>query len=430
MVQMSLKLSQKTIMSQVQRLTIRLMGLHGSEMQEFLQEQVTNNPLLDIRYKDVRIHTASQENEQHIQQVRARADSWEEQLMQQLRFQRAPKEEILAAGVIVQHLDERGFFTDDEAELGEYYHLSPAVMKKGLALVQQLDPAGIGARSTRECLLLQACRCADVPHGARQILIAYYDAFLHGRWQYIKEQLNLTNQGLKQVRDFLKTLSLQPVVSLNEQEEYIRPDIELYGDEKGMLHVRSLEELPEVFFRQDLYMMYSKQGDEEAKRFIHKAKRQFLDLQSALAYRWHSIFTVMTYIAAYQKSYFLEQQMLRPLLQQDVARETGLSTATVSRVCRDRYILFGTRVLPMQSFFARSYQYSDDGQISDKAIMTELMSIIQEENKAHPLSDQHIADLFQKKEITISRRTITKFRLQMHIPNSTMRKRIHMLNEG
>lgn len=432
MTQIALKLTQKMVLSQMQRLTIQVLALRGQDMREFLQDQVMNNPLLDIQYKDVYSHTGRDAGEKPIQQIKAYTDSWEEKLMKQLRLQHASKEVMLAAGLVIQNLDEKGFFTDNLADIGEPYGLPADIMQAGLELVQELDPAGIGAQSMRQCLLLQARRRSDVPRGAIAVLTAWYDEFLHGKWNVLQENLHISGKELQQIRDFLKSLSLQPIAGIDEKEEYIRPDVEIYCDASGMLCVRSLEELPEIFFRQDLYTAYAKQGDAATTQFIKKAKRQFLDLQSALAYRWKSIFTVMTYIASRQAGYFLESQELRPLLQRDIAKGTGLSTATVSRVCRNRYVLFRQRVLPFQSFLAHPYGYlqGEDGQISDKAIMAELSALIQQEDKAHPLSDQAITDWFQNKNITIARRTVAKFRAQLQIPNSTMRKRIHALDSA
>lgn len=429
MVQLTLSMTQKLALSQMQRLMIQLMTLHGQDMHDFLQEQVMSNPLLDIRYKDVR-HTNSMDTEKPIQQVQAHSDSWEEKLMKQLRLQIAPKQTIMAAGLIIQHLDEKGFFTDDIEYIGQPYGLSAAQMQRGLLLVQQLDPPGIGARSMQECLLIQAKRSVMAPPSTIELLTNCYDDFLHARWNRISDGLGLSKQKVQAICHFLKTLSLQPIATVDETKEYIRPDVEIYLDEMGNLQIRSLEELPDVFFRHDLYDTYTAQGDKETKQFIRKAKRQFLDLQSALAYRWKSIFTVLTYITAHQQDHFLHGKALHPLLQQDIAVATGLSTATVSRVCRDRYILFKQKVVPFQSFLARPYMQRTGNTVSDKAIMAELTALIQREDKKNPLSDQAIMERFLAREIPIARRTIAKFRKHLHIPNSTMRKRIHALQEG
>lgn len=430
MVEMALKLEQKLKLSQMQRLTIQMMQLHGRDLQDFLQEQVTSNPLLDIRYHDVRSR-GSRNGEKPIENSRSDGDSLEESLMKQLRVQSFSKQVVLAAGLVIQHLDEKGFFSDDLDTIGQDYQLPLNVMEQGLSLVQSFDPPGIAARSIREALLIQAKRNGHAPVGAIAVLEKQYDDFLHGRWQQLEQQLHLTVEEMRAIRDFLKTLSLQPATQHKDKTTYVRADVEIYCQEDGTLAVRSLEELPDVFFRDDLYATYIAQGDKTTRRFVAKAKQGYLNLQTALAYRWHSIFTVLQYIMEWQHDYFLYHKSLKPLMQQDIALETGLSTATVSRVCRDRYVLFQNHIYPMQSFLAHAYYQDtgDEGVISDKAIMEKMMKFIRQEDVAYPLSDQRLTELLLRENIHIARRTITKFRQKLRIPNSTMRRRLGKINQ-
>lgn len=246
---------------------------------------------------------------------------------------------------------------------------------------------------------------------------------MQGKWQKIQASLSLSDSELRDIRDFLKTLSLQPAGQITQEEVYIRPDIEIYCDAKGQLAMRSLEEIPDVYFRDDLYNQYAAQGDKETLAYIRKARRDFNDLASALAYRHHSIEQVVTCLMTHQQEYFLHHKPLQPLRQKDIARETKLSTATVSRVCRHRYILFEGQVYPMQSFLATAYAVQEkEGGVSDQAIMKKLVALVESEDKNHPYSDQELADYFAAAHISVARRTITKFRQKLNIPNSRIRR--------
>ena len=134
----------------------------------------------------------------------------------------------------------------------------------------------------------------------------------------------------------------------------------------------------------------------------------------------------MDCIIRHQEGHFLYGDTLQPLRQKDIAVETGLSTATVSRVCHGRYVLFDRRTYAIQDFFAQSYRRDSgaEGEISDQAIRQKMAELIKEEDAAHPYSDQELADRFAAADIHIARRTITKFRLKMHIPNSSIRRRL------
>ena len=425
MAKVALKLEQKLKISQLQKLTIQLMTLHGQDLQEYLQAQVTENPLLDIRYPDVRSGSGPMKDERPIGNLRSRGESLEEMLMKELRQQDVPKPVLLAAGLVIQSLDEKGFFTGSLEDLGQSCHLSRRDMEEGLQLVQSFEPPGIGARSIQEALLIQARRHDGTPPGTERLLQEHYDDFIHGRWQRIEKALKLGAHELDSIRHFLKGLALQPASSACEQTNYVRPDVELVCQD-GTVSVRSLEELPEVFFRDDLYALYDGAGDGAAKAFIRKARRGFLDLQTALAWRWQSVVAVMECIARHQENFFLHGHSLRPLSQLDIAAHTGLSTATVSRVCRNRYVLFASKTYAVQDFLAQSYRCSshEEGCISDKAIMEKISSFIDKEDAAHPWSDQEIAEYLLEEQIQIARRTVAKFRFRMNIPNSCMRKRI------
>ena len=159
--------------------------------------------------------------------------------------------------------------------------------------------------------------------------------------------------------------------------------------------------------------------------YIRKARRAFNDLASALAYRHLSIEQVLNCLLSRQEGYFIHGQPLAPLRQKDIAEETGLSTATVSRVCRNRYVLLDGKVYGLQSFFATAYsrQHQEEDFVSDKAIMKKMQALVDCEDKEHPYSDQDFADYFAAIHVTIARRTITKFRQKLNIPNSNIRRR-------
>ena len=421
MAKISLALQQKLKVTQLQKLTIQLMSLRGEDLTEFIHNQVRDNPLLDIRYHDVR---AAGEKEKPIDNIKSTSDSLETSLLKQLRVLPLPRLTLLAAGLIIKSLDEKGFFTGDLEDLGWSYKLSKDTMEEGLKVVQSLDPPGIGAADIRECFLIQIRRSHRAPEKAEALVEHYYDDFLKGRWPKIKAQLDVNQSQWNKIVSFLKALSLQPIGSASQADEvYIQPDAEIYVDEEGNLAIRSLEEVPDVFFRDDLYEAYGKEADKKTMSYLSKAGRAFVDLETALAYRRQSIRAVLSAVVDWQKEYFLHQQSLAPLLQKDVAEQTGLSTATVSRVCRQRYVLFQHRTYPIQSFFAKAYQKGGQT-ISDKAIMKKIKALVDDEDPLHPYSDQALTDVLKQHHVSIARRTVTKFRLKLQIPNSTLRRQI------
>lgn len=419
MANLSLRLEQKLKLSQFQRLTIQLMQLHRQDLTDFLEKEVTENPLLDICYPDVRKKESGAAAEKPIDNLPKAADSLETSLLKQLRVQNVPKAQLLAAGLVISHLDEKGFFTADLDELGQNYHLSLAEMEKGLALVQSFDPPGIAARNIQEALLIQTRRQPKVPQGTEILLTEHYGEFLKGQWQKIEQDLQLTVAELEAIRIFLKKLSLQPASQSESETAYVRPDIEVYWDNEK-LAFRFLEELPAITFRDDLYQQYDARGDKKTKTYIRRAKRRFLDLQTALQYRRESMSKVFTSLLTVQQAYFAKGK-LQPFLQRDLAKETGLSEATVSRICRHSYLLYQGHTYPVKFFFSKTYGTEDT---SYQTVIQAIQQILAKETADYAYSDQEITDILAKEQIHLARRTVTKFRQKLHIPNSRIRRQL------
>ena len=138
---------------------------------------------------------------------------------------------------------------------------------------------------------------------------------------------------------------------------------------------------------------------------------------------------VIQYILQVQKHFFLQYGDIKPLLQKDISLATGLSASTVSRVCHERYVLFKGKIYAVQDFLGRAYVCGAKKKepVSDKFVMQQLKNLIQGEDKLRPLSDQEICSVLEKYKISISRRTVTKLRLKLNIPNSSMRRRQYLL---
>jgi RNA polymerase sigma-54 factor len=427
MADVSLQLQLKPKITQLQTLTIKLLTLHSQDLVEYLQEQVTENPLLDIRYHDIS-SSGSGAAEKPIDNIRSHEDSLEDMLMKQLRVLTLGKRVLMAAAIVIQSLDDKGFFCGDLDELGMGFQFSLAEMKEGLAVVQSLDPPGIGATSICEALLIQVRRNGNAPWGTEKILESYYDDFLHGRWQNLQKELGITDSAMQGICAYLKKLSLQPARHITQEDEFVRADAEIYIDAEGRPAVRILEELPDVFFRDDLYDLYRQGADSKTKSYIRQARRSFLDLQSALAYRWHSVVTILQELAHWQQVYFTHTGVLQPLTQKKLADLAGLSESTVSRVCRDRYILFERQIYAIQHFFGQPYARGDKADnltyISDAAIKDRINLLLKGEDSLRPYSDQDLASHLQTEGIHIARRTVTKFRLALGVPNRNIRRRL------
>ena len=217
-------------------------------------------------------------------------------------------------------------------------------MKKGWNSFHVLDPPGICRQGSARSLLIQTRRSRKAPAKTEACWRSIMKTSSRGNAE-IQASLALSEAGLQAIRDFLKTLSLQPAGQITQEEVYIRPDVEIYCDEKGQLALRSLEEIPDVYFRDDLYDQYAAQGDKETLAYIRKARRDFNDLASALAYRHHSIEQVVTCLMSHQKDYFLYHKPCSPCGRRTSPRRrnsarlrSAASATTATSSLKARYI--------------------------------------------------------------------------------------------
>lgn len=411
----SLSLQLKPKLSQFQQLSIKILTLQTHDLTQLLQDAATENPLLELHYHDVAAAGTTPLD------TPSRPASARASLLAQLRLQSLSQRIFAAAALIIGSLDDKGFFPDDAVSLGATKGFTAQEMACGLAAVQHLDPPGIGAASLQEALLIQTRRSENAPPQTERLLRDFYGDFLNGHWQRLKESLRLSSDDLQSIIAFLKTLSLQPLSRISEETAYVRPEVEVFLTAEQTLSFRFLQELPTVSFRDDLYAVYGKDADRKTKTYLHKARRSFIDLETALRYRRQSISRTLEIILQVQHAAFVVAAPLKPLLQKDIAAAAGLSEATICRVCRDRYLLFNNRLYSFHQFLAQPYACGRHS-ISDDAIKRRIADLIANEDPRHPWSDQELTDTLCRDGITIARRTVAKLRLQAGIPKKSLRK--------
>ena len=416
MLNLSLSLKQQHKLTQIQRLSAMFLTLQEQDLNDFLRRRAEENPLLEIYYP---MRTAVTDG---TPPDFVREKSPQEILFEQLALLNAPDRITAAAKVIIGALDEKGFFTDPELLKSDTRGFSDNEIACALALVQSLDPPGIGARSLREALILQCKRKGDAPPHTLTVLEAYYDAFLNGRWQRLRKELSMSDADLQAIIDFLRPLSFQPLRQLDTRDVYIRPEGKLVVTDRGDVSVILFQTCPILRFRDDLYAAYGKNADKETLAYLRKARHSYVNLRTALTFRSKAIRLVLEAICYRQHDFFLHDAALHPLTQKEIARITGLSEATVSRVCKNRCVLFNRRVCKIQDFLTRAYDNGTTEPASADEIKRTLLALIAAEDRVRPYSDQVLANMLAEKGLPIARRTVAKLRLAAGIPNSTVRK--------
>ena len=327
-------------------------------------------------------------------------------------------------------------------ELAVYHNVDATTteIEQVLKKLQQMDPAGIGARTLQECLLLQIQRREDsrVKTLMQTVIADYFDAFTKKHWQRIKAALRLSDLQAETLFGELRRLNPKPGAAMGEavgrSMQQITPDFIVDTHDDGSItFTLNQSELPELQVSQsfaDSMKEYQKAGDhltrqtKEALLYIKKKVDAAQSFIEALRMRRHTLTVTMQAIIQLQHQFFLDgdEASLRPMILKDVAERTGLDISTISRVSNSKYAQTRWGTFPLRHFFSDSYTTGQGEELSTRQIKAALRDMIENEDKNKPLSDDALTRLLAQRGYDIARRTVAKYREQLGIPVARLRK--------
>lgn len=309
-----------------------------------------------------------------------------------------------------------------------------------LHILQDFDPAGIGARSLQECLLLQIERKDDskLKDLMRSVITEYFDEFTKKHWHKIKAGLGLTDLQTDTLRDEIRKLNPKPGSSMGEtlgrNIHQITPDFIVDTADDGTVTF-SLNQgrIPELYVSRsftDMIDTYrnNKTGmnrqEKEALLYAKEKVDRAVGFIEAVKQRRHTLYVTMKAIIEWQSEFFRDgdESELRPMILKDIADKTGLDISTVSRVGNIKYAQTKWGTFPLRFFFSDGYTTEDGEELSTRKIKLALKEIIDSEDKARPMSDEALTKLMKERGFPIARRTVAKYREQMGIPVARLRR--------
>ncbi len=308
-----------------------------------------------------------------------------------------------------------------------------------LAKVQRLDPAGIGARDLRECLLLQLKRKDAEKHPelelAKRLLTDYMDDFTKKHYEKLMRSLKVEEDELREAIQLITKLNPKPGGSSVEAKgQYIVPDfiiVEQDGDLKIQLNSRNAPDLKISRSYMDTLKSYSKtdQPNKKLKETVQFIKQKldgakwFID---SIKQRQNTLLTTMTAILKYQRAFFDDgdETKLRPMILKDIADEVGLDVSTISRVANSKYVQTDFGIIPLEFFFSEGITTADGEEVSNKEVKKILKDAIEAEDKTKPLPDERLMEILKERGYKIARRTVAKYREQLNIPVARLRKQL------
>ena len=374
------------------------------------------------------------------------ATSFYEKLNEQLGEQELSEKDYEIGKYLVGSLDDDGLLRKkidtlvDELAIYNQLETTRSEVDKVLKVIQSFDPAGIGACSLQECLLLQIDRRekSQLTDDMRNILTRCYDEFTRKHWDKIIQRLNLSEDDFHKAIGELTHLNPRPGSSLSEAlgkaNQTIIPDFTIETFDDGSISIslndrnvpplrmsRDYMEMMNDFVRNKSKMSKDRKDSMTFLKQKMDAAQGFID---AIRQRQHTLMVTMQAIVDIQHDFFLDgdSSLIKPMILKDVAERTHLDISTISRVSNSKYVQTNYGIFPLKHFFGDGFVTEGGEEMSAREIRHILKEEIEKENKKKPLTDDELKEILNEKAFPIARRTVAKYRQQLNIPVARLRK--------
>lgn len=433
--------TQRLVMTTQMKQAIDVLQYSSLDLNQYVADQVDNNPFAEYESISQRLQQSwtmksavgdkrgypgsGHRTPPPLDQTIRTEITLTDMLEQQIRVQRTSPRVARAALFVVGCLDESGYLREPDDALTELLGESSLVVAEAIALLQSCDPPGIGARNLQECLSLQL---SVVPQTVRSLVARLIDAHLEdvaaGRIPIIARALHVSTREIQDAVDALRKLEPRPGLAYRSgAPEYVIPDIVVERVASQYVVMSNDHSQPTVRISAAYRQLLQRPQEEEARQYMAKKLQAAEWLVRCLEQRRLTLYRVAEAIVDVQTAFFDHgESAMKPLTLRHIADKLGLHESTVSRATRGKYMQTPRGVYEMKFFFTAEIA-SDDGVTSSQAAKHHIRLRVEHEDARQPLSDDAIAHHLADIGIHISRRTVAKYREELHIPSSTRRRR-------
>jgi len=469
---LDLRLTQRLALTPSLLQKIELLQLNKLELQEMLDQELTENPLLeesteteppkDLTADDVEFEENRQADSQaegdlkdsfeeidfrylfdeyldtgyknreveesekpSFESFLSRPPSLEDHLSWQLGLTEVDSRIAEIATEIIGNLNEDGYLLITLEELCETKGCSRDEVETALKVVQEMDPVGVGARDLRECLSLQLV-ALNLKDSLAWIIVQDHLSLLENhKYKEVAARTGFSFEDVLKAVDAIRHLIPKPGLKYNSQKaSYVQAEVTIAKVNDDFVIIQNDEGMPQLRLNAGYRELLKSNGvSGETKAFLREKFRSAVDLLRSVSQRKKTIYKVCACIVNRQRE-FLEKgpSALRPMLIKDVASELGVHSSTISRVVTNKYVDTPQGVIEMRKFFTMGVENPNGDELSIVQVKLTLKKIIEDEDKAKPYSDNQIGQMLRQSNIFITRRTVAKYREQMQIPGSRERK--------
>ena len=467
MLKQGLQQKQQQKLSPLQIQTIKLLELPTLELEQKIRKEIEENPVLDEISESAdpeddspknvslseypaddptpsyKLYVNNQGKDLKPQyNTFSVKESFQENLVVQLGYRKLDERSRAIAVFVIGSLDDDGYLRRDLESLSYDILLrlnietDEAELEKILKVIQEFEPAGVGARDLQECLLLQLDARTPAQQNARIILSDYFPEFTKKHYSKIISRMGISQDELKDAIDEIVRLNPRPGGqiddSYNDQAQQIIPDFLLEEKDGELIMSMPRFSIPElrVNKRYAELLMNSSNTSTKAGREAASFVKQKLDsakwFVEAIKQRQNTLQNTMNAIIDFQRDYFMDgdETKLKPMVLKNIAEKTGLDISTISRVVNCKYIQTHFGIYPLKYFFSEGLMTESGEEVSTREIKLILSESVDNEDKSKPLTDEELVDVLQQKGYKVARRTVAKYREQLGIPIARLRKQL------
>ncbi|MDO4534404.1 MAG: RNA polymerase factor sigma-54 [Clostridium perfringens] len=454
---LNLTQEQKLIMTQQMQLSVKLLQMSTSDLRDYIEKEFLENPVLEAQYETGDDKKKEQDRLEYKELIKyLESDNYgsqsygdyDEDSVSPFTFISNPKslKEYLLEQIIdlpiddylrsicsymIESLDNRGYLDIKNEEIEKELGCGEENIQRALILLHNLEPAGIGARNIKECLILQLKRLGRNNEILIDIINNHLQDLADNKYQVIGKALKITAKEAQAYGDLIKTLEPKPSRGFytGEDMKFIIPDAEIRKIDGQFFVIMNDRVLPKLSINSMYSEILNNNDDKDAVKYIEEKIGRAVFLVKSIDQRKSTLHKVLEKIVEKQKGYFEKgERELIPMTLREIAEEIGMHESTVSRAIREKYILTSFGTIKIKDLFTNGIQGSSKGSsesedISVINIKKSIEKLINEEDKLKPLSDQIICEKLNKDGMNISRRTVAKYREEMGIKSSSKRKR-------
>ncbi len=362
-------------------------------------------------------------------QTLTRLPSLSDHLLWQLRLSTSDPNVVKGGEWIIGNIDDDGYLRATLEELSSQSGILSKDMERAIGLVQSFDPAGVGARNLQECLLIQVKQLDLEGTLVEKIIQSHLPDLEKRKYQNIAKALNVTPQDVMEASQII-IHDLEPKPGrpfLTADTNYIVPDVYVIKVEDRYVVQLNDEGLPRVRINPYYRKLLSRKEnvDKVTKEYIEERLRSAQWLIKGMEQRSKTIYRVAESIVKFQRD-FLDQGIshLKPMVLKDVAEDIGMHESTISRVTTNKYMHSPQGIFPMKFFFTTGFSIGTGTEVSSLTVKDVIQKMVKDEDPSKPLKDQQIVEALKAKGIDIARRTVAKYREELRIPPTSVRRRI------